>query len=107
MGHTTGEVLSSFGIKSISPDKPGSTHLINILKENIDSRKFLIVKGSGGLNDINKFLKESGVLSEEINVYERIELKDYKDLKNKFNSADAIIFPSVYAIEIFLREIHT
>ena len=75
--------------------------MINILKVNIDSRKFLIVKGSGGLNDINKFLKESGVLSEEINVYERIELKDYKALKNKFKSADAIIFPSVYAIEIF------
>ena len=107
MGHTTSEVLSSFGIDSISPDKPGSRHLINILKENIDNRKFLIVKGSGGLNDIYKFLKKSDVFSEEINVYERIELKDYKDLKNKFNSADAIIFPSVYAIEIFLREIHT
>ena len=81
--------------------------MINILKENIDNRKFLIVKGSGGLIDINKFLKESDVLSEEINVYERIELKDYKALKNKFKSADAIIFPSVYAIEIFLREIYT
>ena len=59
------------------------------------------------MNDIYKFLKESDVFSEEINVYERVELKDYKALKNKFKSADAIIFPSVYAIEIFLREIHT
>ena len=107
MGHTTREVLSSFGIDSISPEKPGSKHLIRIIKENIEDKKFLIVKGSGGLNDIDKFLKESDVLSEEIDVYERIELKDYKNLINKFNNADAIIFPSVYAIEIFFREIYT
>ena len=70
-----------------------------------------VLKFSNHINLLKKknirFLKESGVLSEEINVYERIELKDYKALKNKFKSADAIIFPSVYAIEIFLREIYT
>ena len=82
MGHTTREVLSSFGIDSISPEKPGSKHLIRIIKENIEDKKFLIVKGSGGLNDIDKFLKESDVLSEEIDVYERIELKDYKNLSD-------------------------
>ena len=107
MGHTTSKVLKSFGIESISPEKPGSKHLIKMIKENIDNKKFLIVKGSDGLNDIYKFLKESDVLSEEINVYKRIELKDYKALVNKFNNADAIIFPSVYAIEIFFREIYT
>ena len=31
MGHTTSEALSSFGIESISPDKPGSRHLICLL----------------------------------------------------------------------------
>ena len=76
IGHTTSEVLNSFGIESISPEKPGSKHLIKIIKKNIDNKKFLIVKGSDGLNDIYKFLKESDVLSEEINVYKRIELKD-------------------------------
>ena len=107
MGHATNEALSSFGIDSINPNNPRSEELIKIIKDQMHNKKFLIIKGLNGLNIVSKFLKENDIYSEEIIVYERVELEDYTNLRNEYKSADAIIFPSVYAVEIFLKKIYT
>jgi uroporphyrinogen-III synthase len=70
-------------------------------------KKFLIIKGSDGLNLIFKFLEENNINSDEISVYERVKLDNYSNLKEDFEGADAIIFPSVYAADIFFEKIYT
>ena len=107
IGDTTKNPLSHFGIDSISPIIPGSDELIKRLKGRMLDKKFLIIKGSDGLNLIFKFLEENNINSDEISVYERVKLDDYSNLKEDFEGADAIIFPSVYATDIFFEKIYT
>lgn len=107
IGDTTKNTLSHFGIDSISPIIPGSEELIKRLKDRMLDKKFLIIKGSDGLNLIFKFLEENNINSDEISVYERVKLDDYSNLKEDFEGADAIIFPSVYATDIFFEKIYT
>ena len=107
IGDTTKNTLSHFGIDSISPNIPGSDELIKRLKDRMLDKKFLIIKGSDGLNLIFKFLEENNINSDEISVYERVRLDDYSNLKEDFEGADAIIFPSVYAVDIFFEKIYT
>ena len=96
IGDTAKNTLSHFGIDSISPNIPGSEELIKRLKDKMLDKKFLIIKGSDGLNLIFKFLEENNINSDEISVYERVRLDDYSNLKEDFEGADAIIFPSVF-----------
>ena len=107
IGDTTKNTLSHFGIDSISPIIPGSEELIKRLKDRMLDKKFLIIKGSDGLNLIFKFLEENNINSDEISVYERVKLDNYSNLKEDFEGADAIIFPSVYAADIFFEKIYT
>ena len=42
-----------------------------------------------------------------IDCYKRLKLHGYDDIKKDFSYADAIIFSSTYAVEIFFNEIYS
>ncbi len=107
MGTSTQNYLSQKGIISICPDVPGSKELIKILAKNKNNGKYLVVKGADGLNDVFNYLKESGEDVQEIICYKRFKLDSYKDIKKDFYNADAIIFSSTYAVEIFFHEVYS
>ena len=107
MGTSTQNYLSQKGIISICPDVPGSKELIKILAKNKNNGKYLVVKGADGLNDVFNYLKESGEDVQEIICYKRFKLDSYKDIKKDFYKADAIIFSSTYAVEVFFHEVYS
>ena len=107
MGTSTQNFLSQKGIVSICPDVPGSMELIKILAKNKNSGKYLIVKGEDGLNDVFNYLKENGEDVQEIICYTRFKLDSYEDIKEDFYKADAIIFSSTYAVEVFFHEVYS
>ena len=107
MGASTQDFLSQKGIVSICPDVPGSMELIKILAKNKNSGKYLIVKGEDGLNDVFNYLNENGEDVQEIICYIRFKLDNYEDIKKDFYKADAIIFSSTYAVEVFFHEVYS
>jgi len=107
MGTSTQNYLSQKGIISICPDVPGSKELIKILAKNKNNGKYLVVKGADGLNDVFNYLKENGEDVQEIICYKRFKLDSYKDIKKDFYKADAIIFSSTYAVEVFFHEVYS
>ena len=107
MGTSTQNYLSQKGIISICPDVPGSKELIKILAKNEKNEKYLIVKGEDGLNDVFNYLKENGEDVQEIICYKRFKLDSYKDIRKDFYKADAIIFSSTYAVEVFFHEVYS
>ncbi len=107
MGTSTQNYLSQKGIISICPDVPGSKELIKILAKNKNNGKYLVVKGADGLNDVFNYLKENGEDVQEIICYKRFKLDSYKDIRKDFYKADAIIFSSTYAVEVFFHEVYS
>jgi len=107
MGTSTQNYLSQKGIISICPDVPGSKELIKILAKNKNNGKYLVVKGADGLNDVFNYLKENGEDVQEIICYKRFKLDSYEDIKKDFYKADAIIFSSTYAVEVFFHEVYS
>tara|TARA_S200000501_G_scaffold1489_1_gene1259 strand:- start:263 stop:916 length:654 start_codon:yes stop_codon:yes gene_type:complete len=107
MGTSTQNYLSQKGIISICPDVPGSKELIKILAKNKNNGKYLVVKGADGLNDVFNYLKENGEDVQELICYKRFKLDSYKDIKKDFYKADAIIFSSTYAVEVFFHEVYS
>ena len=86
---------------------PGSKELIKILAKNEKNEKYLIVKGEDGLNDVFNYLKENGEDVQELICYTRFKLDSYEDIKKDFRKADAIIFSSTYAVEVFFHEVYS
>ena len=107
MGPSTKNSLAQNGIHSICPNIPGSKELNKLLSQNKIKGKYLIIKGQDGLNDVFNHLKQSGDDVEELICYERIKLDDYDDIKKNFVEADVIIFSSIFAVEIFFKEIYS
>ena len=107
MGTSTQNYLSQKGIISICPDVPGSKELIKILAKNKNNGKYLVVKGADGLNDVFNYLKENGEDVQEIICYKRFKLDSYNDIRKDFYKADAIIFSSTYAVEVFFHEVYS
>ena len=106
IGKSTQKALLYKGIKSEVPDIPGSIGLKKILNNKIQNQKFLIVKGKNGLNDIENFINEQGSYSENIICYERKSIDGFDNIKNKFDTADAVIFTSVYGAKIFFNNLY-
>ena len=107
MGKSTQDYLSKQGIKSECPSIPGSEELKKLLSKNKKGGNYLIVKGENGLDEILNYLNSSNEYVEEINCYKRFKLESYKNVRNEFYDADAIIFPSTYAFKIFFEEIYS
>ena len=58
------------------------------------------------MNDIENFINEQGSYSESIICYERKSIDGFDNIKNKFDTADAIIFTSVYGAKIFFNNLY-
>jgi uroporphyrinogen-III synthase len=107
MGPSTKNFLSQKGLESICADVPGSKELIKLLSQNKNHRKYLVVKGEDGLNEVFNYLHKNGEDVQEVICYKRLKLDGYDDIKKDFSYADAIIFSSTYAVEIFFNEIYS
>lgn len=107
MGSSTKNFLSNKGIRSICPNIPGSSELIKLLSDNKNDGKYLIVKGENGLSDVFNYLNKKGKDVQELICYTRFKFNNYDSIKKDFFDADAVIFSSTYAVEIFFKEIYS
>ena len=107
MGQATSATLESKGLSSLNPQSPSSEGLIELLEKSRGSNpNYLVVKGQEGLTKISDYLRKRGIPVKEIACYKRSKFESYEDIKENFYKADAIIFPSNFAAEIYFQEIH-
>ena len=106
MGESTQRALDKVGINSISPEIPGSSGLIKMLGKKLIKRKFAIVKGLDGLEEVHDHIIKYGADAENIVCYKRKNFLNYMEFREKFTEADVVIFSSTYAAEIFFKNIH-
>ena len=107
MGQATSATLQSKGLSSLNPQSPSSESLIELINKSKGKHpNYLVVKGQKGLTKISDYLREIGVPVKEIECYKRTKFKSYENIKENFYNADAIIFPSNFAAEIYFQEIH-
>ena len=107
MGRSTKLSLLQKGFDSKNPDIPGSAGLIKVIENRAKLGKFLIVKGKDGLDEVYQYLKNKKVEVDEVQCYERKKFDSYNNLKERYLLADAIIFPSTFAVRIFFEEIYS
>ena len=106
MGDSTKKALAVKDIVSKCPPIPGSSGLTRLLGKEIQKKRFLIIKGKDGLSDIENFINAQGSYCKKIICYERNEFDTYNLVKNKFDSAEAVIFTSVFSAQIFFNYIY-
>ena len=106
MGESTQRALDKIGINSTTPEIPGSSDLIELLGKNLIKRKFAIVKGLDGLEEVHDHIIKYGADAENIVCYKRKKFFKYKEVREKFNKADIVIFSSTFAAQIFFENIY-
>ena len=106
MGESTKRALDKIGINSTTPEIPGSSGLIELLGKKLIKRKFAIVKGLDGLEEVHDHIIKRGADAENIVCYKRKKFLNYMEIHEKFIEADVVIFSSTYAAEIFFENIH-
>ena len=106
MGESTKRALEKIGIDSNSPEIPGSSSLKELLGKKLIKRKFAIVKGLDGLDEVHDHIIKYGANAENIVCYKRKKFFSYEDIRQKFYKADIVIFSSTFAAEIFFENIY-
>ena len=106
MGESTKRALDKIGINSTTPEIPGSSSLKELLGKKLIKRKFAIVKGLDGLNELHDHIIKYGADAENIVCYKRKKFLNYKEIREKFNKVDVVIFSSTFATEIFFENIY-
>jgi len=106
MGESTKRALEKIGIYSTTPEIPGSSSLKELLGKKLMNRKFAIVKGLDGLDEVHNHVIKYGADVENIVCYKRKRFLNYMEIREKFIEADVVIFSSTYAAEIFFENIH-
>ena len=106
MGESTQRALDKVGINSTSPDIPGSSGLIKMLGKKLIKRKFAIVKGLDGLEEVHDHIIKYGADAENIVCYKRKKFLNYMKIREKFIEADIVIFSSTFAAKIFFENIY-
>ena len=106
MGESTQRALDKVGINSTSPDIPGSSGLIKMLGKKLIKRKFAIVKGLDGLEEVHDHIIKYGADAENIVCYKRKKFLNYMEIREKFIGADIVIFSSTFAAKIFFENIY-
>ena len=106
MGESTKRALEKIGIDSNSPVIPGSSSLKELLGKKLIKRKFAIVKGLDGLDEVHDHIIKYGANAENIVCYKRKKFFSYEDIRQKFYKADIVIFSSTFAAEIFFENIY-
>ena len=106
MGESTQRALDKIGINSTSPEIPGSSGLIKLLGKKLIKRKFAIVKGLDGLEEVHDHIIKYGADAEKIICYKRKKFLNYMEICEKFIDADIVIFSSTFAAKIFFENIY-
>tara|TARA_B100001109_G_scaffold103727_1_gene84596 strand:+ start:348 stop:1016 length:669 start_codon:yes stop_codon:yes gene_type:complete len=106
MGESTQRALDKIGINSTTPEIPGSSGLIELLGKKLIKRKFAIVKGLDGLEEVHDHIIKYGADAENIVCYKRKKFLNYIEIRKKFIKADVVIFSSTFAAEIFFENIY-
>jgi uroporphyrinogen-III synthase len=106
MGKGTEATLLQSNLVAKVPNSPGSDGLMATIKENSKGDDYLIIKGEGGLDQIENELKEMGKNVKQICCYKREKFKNYDYVKKDFENANIIIFPSKFSAEIYFEEIN-
>ena len=83
MGKGTEATLLQSNLVAKIPTSPGSDGLMETIKENSRGDDYLIVKGEGGLDQIENELKEMGKNVQQICCYKREKFQNYEHLKKK------------------------
>jgi uroporphyrinogen-III synthase len=106
MGESTKRALDKIGINSSTPEIPGSSGLKELLGKKLIKRKFAIVKGLDGLEELHDHIIKYGADAENIVCYKRKKFLNYMEIREKFIEADVVIFSSTFAARIFFENIH-
>jgi uroporphyrinogen-III synthase len=106
MGESTKRALEKIGIDSTTPGIPGSSSLKELLGKKLMNRKFAIVKGLDGLDELHDHIIKYGADAENIVCYKRKKFLNYMEIREKFIEADVVIFSSTFAARIFFENIH-
>ena len=106
MGESTQRALDKIGINSTSPEIPGSSGLIKLLGKKLIKRKFAIVKGLDGLEEVHDHIIKYDADAENIVCYKRKKFLNYMEICEKFIGADIVIFSSTFAAKIFFENIY-
>ena len=106
MGPGTQKALHEKGLDSTLPEKYSSNGIIKYLESDFNANNVLIVKGEGGVDNIEEYIARHGGDVESISVYRRNVFKDYTQIGNDYLNADAIIFTSTMAVKIYFEKIY-
>ena len=106
MGESTQRALNKIGIDSNAPAIPGSSSLKELLGKKLIKRRFAIVRGLDGLDEVHNHVIKYGADAENIVCYKRKRFLSYNEICEKFNKADIVIFSSTFAAEIFFENIY-
>ena len=106
MGESTQRALNKIGIDSNAPAIPGSSSLKELLGKKLLKRRFAIVRGLDGLDEVHNHVIKYGADAENIVCYKRKRFLSYNEICEKFNKADIVIFSSTFAAEIFFENIY-
>ena len=88
------------------PEKYSSAGIIKYLESDFNANNVLIVKGEGGVDNIEEYIARRGGDVESISVYRRNVFEDYTQIRNDYLNADAIIFTSTMAVKIYFEKIY-
>ena len=106
MGPGTQKALHEKGLDSTLPEKYSSAGIIKYLESDFNVNNVLIVKGEGGVDNIEEYIARRGGDVESISVYRRNVFEDYTQIRNDYLNADAIIFTSTMAVKIYFEKIY-
>ena len=106
MGPGTQKALHEKGLDSTLPEKYSSAGIIKYLESDFNANNVLIVKGEGGVDNIEEYIARRGGDVESISVYRRNVFEDYTQIRNDYLNADAIIFTSTMAVKIYFEKIY-
>ena len=107
---------ASFNLIFLDENMPGLSGLetLNIIKDKYQNIPVVMITKSEEESimeeaigsKISDYLKERGMPVKEVACYKRSKFESYENIKENFYKADAIIFPSNFAAEIYFQEIH-
>tara|TARA_B100000963_G_scaffold128067_1_gene111815 strand:+ start:709 stop:1380 length:672 start_codon:yes stop_codon:yes gene_type:complete len=106
MGESTKRALEDMKINSFIPKIPSSSSLNELLGKRLAKRKFAIVKGLGGLDEVRNHIIKNGADALNIVCYKRTKFDSYEKISGRFDKVDIIIFSSTFAAEIFFEKIY-
>ena len=101
IGTGTASKLRSYGIiADLVPDKYTASKLGDLLAEECNGERLLILRAVGGSPELNKKLEEKGVVFDDIKIYDTVQRTSDYDIK-KFEDCHYLVFASASGVRAF------